>query len=131
MSAAPDAELGALLERARQFRPIPLPLTGQCLRDAVAFCLRREPWELPLRWAGEEPYAWAAAVGAQFACTIELAGVDELPPPGHEPWIALLPAGEVDHALPMRGTAPVPVRDWYDYPAPMDNLLGGLLVRPA
>jgi hypothetical protein len=126
-----DAELDALRERAARFQPIPLPLHGQCLRDSVAFCLRRDPWELPLRWSHKEPRDWADAVCAQFACTIEHAGVDELPPPGYEVWVALIPAGDVNHALPMRGTTPVPVNDWHDYPNPMSNLLGGLLVRPA
>jgi hypothetical protein len=129
--AAHDAELDALRERAARLKPIPLPLHGQCLRDAVAFCLRRDPWELPLRWSGEEPYDWALEVGARFGVTIEHAGVDELPPPGNEVWVALIPAGDVNHALPMRGTTPVLVNDWSDYPNPMNNLLGGLLVRPA
>ena len=46
-------------------------------------------------------------------------------------WVAMVRCdGGVDHALPMRGTTPVPVGDWCDYPAVMGNLLGGLLVRP-
>jgi hypothetical protein len=124
--AALDAELAARIEGARRFEPIPLPLRGQCLRDSVACCLGVEPWQLPLRWSGEQPRDWADAVCDKFACTIELARIDELPPPGGELWVGMVAA---DHVIPMRGATPVHLHDRQDYS--MASVHGGLLVRPA
>ncbi len=128
-----EAELAEIEEMRTRHRPIPVPLRGgQCVRDAFAVCLRRQPRELPLRWTGEEAIAWADKVGEMFGVRCDLVLPGELPPPNNETWVAIVPGHtdpEVTHALPMIGRTPMTDRDLY--PHPMDGLLGGVLIRPA
>jgi hypothetical protein len=106
MTLPSTAELDATLSR---LRPIPFqPMReGQCLRDAVAACLRVPSHWLPERLEHENVEDWFSAVKSTF--NIELLylhpELDELPPERDEPWVAIVTAPITEgmtHALAMR-----------------------------
>jgi hypothetical protein len=51
-----------LREKARQFKRIPVPLRGQCYRNAVATVLRQPVSRIPQRHDDEDANEWLAGV---------------------------------------------------------------------
>jgi hypothetical protein len=101
-----DAELDALRERASRLRPIPVPFVDgqQCLRDALAACLRLPPSRVPERRHHEELDEWDARVAEALGVRLETIYPDEEPP--REPWIAIVDGGfgdERTHAVAVIG----------------------------
>jgi hypothetical protein len=96
-------------ERASRLRPIPFkPLGGgQCLRDAIAACLRVPAGWLPDRLEHEDVENWFATVKSRFGIGLKYLHpkLDELPPGRDEPWVAIVAAPTIPgltHALAMR-----------------------------
>lgn len=105
---AADAALAAELERVRQFKAIPVPWHDghQCLRDALAACLRIPAERVPPRADHQDLDAWDKLVAERFGVRLEYIPPDE--PPPREPWIAIVPAGlsgDVTHAIAVIGNA--------------------------
>jgi hypothetical protein len=123
------AELDAAVERARRFKPIPVPLDGQCVRDAVAAVLRRPPHELPLRMTSPDALAWAEEVGQLFDVKIELVFADQLPPPDGSPWVAIVEHGDAKHAIGMVGRTALSDVDRYHFRDPAASMVGGLRIK--
>jgi hypothetical protein len=99
----------SLEERVRRLKPIPFrPIReGQCLRDAVAACLRVPAGWLPERLEHENVEDWFSSVESTFSIEFRYLHpeLDELPPERDEPWVAIVEApispGKT-HALVMR-----------------------------
>jgi hypothetical protein len=120
------AEADELINKARRFKPIPVPLEGQCVRDSVAVVLGRDPEELPPRLEGQHITEWVAEVERRFNVKIEFTLRKNLPPPEPEKWVANVPCGDEFHAIPMLGARPL--RDGAIYPYPMLVATGGLRI---
>jgi hypothetical protein len=100
------AELADLRERASRLEPIPVPFVDnqQCLRDALAACLRLPPGRVPERRHHEDLDAWDARVAEQLGVRLVTIHADEQPP--SEPWIAIVDGGfgdERTHAVACLG----------------------------
>jgi hypothetical protein len=99
----------ALVERSHRLKPIPFrPIAeGQCLRDAVACCLRVSSHWLPERLEHENVEDWFRTVEKRFGIGLKYLHPEhhELPPAQDEPWVAIVAApitpGKT-HALAMR-----------------------------
>lgn len=106
MTLPSSEELDATSSRLRPipFRPKP---EGQCLRDAVACCLRVPSHWLPERLEHEHVEDWFASVKSRFDLELRYLHPehDELPPERDEPWVAIVTAPITEgmtHALAMR-----------------------------
>ena len=104
----PDAELDALLERARPLRPIPFKPKpeGQCLPHAMACLLRQPADSLPQRLEHEDVWVWFGEVERRFDVELEYLHPDDgLPGDDAENWLAILPSSQsplLRHAVVVR-----------------------------
>ncbi len=124
-----SAEVDELLERAKRFRPIPIPWPedDQCVRDSVALAMRRHPQDLPPRMEHEPFEDWTAKVEQQFGVRLETIFPGD-PIPEREAWVVVVETDnpEKTHAVVAFGSRSLD--KWY--PRAVENMVSGLRIVP-